>query len=44
MNIRLVDAKVCADCNTIYSEEVTKDCPKCGSRQSFRVDRYIKPV
>lgn len=39
--IRLVDAKLCSDCDTIFDEEQTRSCPKCTSEQSLKLSSII---
>jgi hypothetical protein len=41
--IRLIDARLCLDCDTIFDEEEYEDCPRCCSRQYQSVSNLIKP-
>ena len=40
MVIRLVDARLCSNCDTIYDEEQDKVCPACTSPHFVR----LKPI
>lgn len=42
--IRLIDARICSDCDTIFNEEETLECPVCTSRQSIKVKDLIEPL
>jgi predicted RNA-binding Zn-ribbon protein involved in translation (DUF1610 family) len=42
--VRLIDARICLDCDVIYHEDQYKYCPACGSTQAMRVDNCIRSM
>lgn len=42
--IRLVDARLCSDCDNIFDEEITLFCPRCASSQSIHLKQLVPPV
>jgi len=42
--IRLIDARLCSDCDNVFDEELFKDCPRCASVYSIHLKRFVPPV
>jgi len=42
--IRLIDARLCSDCDNVFDEELFKDCPRCASVYSVHLKRFVPPV
>ena len=39
--MRLIDAKLCSDCDCVYDEEIEKVCPTCTSKQGLRLEPIL---
>lgn len=37
MTTKLTNAKLCLDCDIIYDEDLSAECPKCCSASSIRL-------
>lgn len=42
--IRLTDARLCIDCETIYWEKQGTHCPICCSPATAKLDDWLKPM